>query len=134
MRKTPWLRAEPYRIQHPFGPANYGDDYGAFMIPGPCGMTLACIVSGARSGEGEVGNWEHVSVSCKNRCPNWKEMHFVKQIFWSDVEAVMQIHPPESDYVDCHPHCLHMWRPIHTEIPRPPSIMVGPDSSKKGAA
>ncbi len=125
MKQTPWLKAETHRIEHPMGHAPYGSDYGAFMIPGPCGMTLGVIVG---NGEG----WEHVSVSLKNRCPNWQEMHFIKQIFWYDDEAVMQLHPPQKEYVDCHPNCLHLWRPINKEIPLPPSIMVGPDSAKKG--
>lgn len=98
------------------------------MIPGPCAAMLKVIVSSAMPTEGIM--WEHVSVSLKNRCPNWQEMNFIKNIFWSDDEAVMQLHPPKKDYVDCHPYCLHMWRPVHCEIPMPPSIMVGPDSAK----
>lgn len=131
MRPTPWIAAEPYRKNpHPLYASNYGDDFGFFMIPGPCGMELKVIVSSAVPAEGIT--WEHVSVSLKNRCPNWQEMHFLKQIFWGDDEAVMQIHPPKSEYVNCHPFCLHMWRPTHCEIPLPPSIMVGPDEFKGG--
>ena len=131
MRKTPWLIAEKHRIQHPLAHAPYGSDFGAFQIPGPCGRELKVIVSAGIPGADEMESWDHVSVSLNNRCPNWKEMHFIKQIFWGDHEAVMQLHPPESDYVDCHPNCLHMWKPTHTKIPLPPSILVGPDSSKK---
>lgn len=130
MRPTPWLRAEPYRVQKPApGHENrYGDDFGFFLIAGPCNMTLKCVVSNAYPAEGI--DWEHVSVSCRNRCPNWQEMHFIKEIFWGDDEAVMQLHPPKRDYVNCHPYCLHLWRPVHVEVPLPPSIMVGPDSAK----
>lgn len=41
------------------------------------------------------------------------------------VIASDQYHPPKSAYVNNHPNCLHLWRPIGIEMPRPPSIMVG---------
>jgi hypothetical protein len=103
----------------PYGSdASYGFT-GAFFVQGPCGAELKIIASEGRG-------WEHVSVSLKNRCPNWPEMSFVKGLFWDDEEAVMQLHPPKSDYVNCHPYCLHLWKPLGVEIPLPPSIMVGP--------
>ena len=40
-------------------------------------------------------------------------------------ERLGQLHPPESSYVNNHPHCLHMWRPTNAAIPLPPSILVG---------
>lgn len=95
--------------------------YGAFMVQGPCGTELAVIASGP-DGTG----WEHVSVSTRHRPPNWQEMVFVKDLFWQPEECVMQLHPPRSQYVNCHPYCLHLWRPIDVAIPQPPSILVGP--------
>jgi hypothetical protein len=91
---------------------------------------LRVIVSAPHPEDGENMQWEHVSISLRNRTPNWQEMQFVKEIFWGDDEAVMQLHPPKKDYVNCHPHCLHLWRPVLSEIPLPPSILVGPDSAK----
>ena len=35
--------------------------------------------------------------------------------------------------LDCHPHCLHLWRPLDAEIPRPPGWMVGPANRRKTA-
>lgn len=70
--------------------------------------------------------WEHVSVSTLKRCPVWEEMCFVKDFFWGAAETVMQLHPPESDYINNHPYCLHLWRPMDgVQIPLPPSWMVG---------
>lgn len=69
--------------------------------------------------------WEHVSVSRPDRTPTWDEMCAVKAAFWSDDECVMQLHPPKADWVNNHQRCLHLWRPMATEIPRPPSMMVG---------
>ena len=100
---------------------------GAFFVLGPCGAELKIIASSEGMG------WEHVSVSLKNRCPNWPEMCFVKELFWDDEEPVMQLHPPKSDYVNCHPYCLHLWKPLASIIPLPPSIMVGPKSPGEAA-
>lgn len=49
----------------------------------------------------------------------------IKELFFLDGETAMQLHPPEADYVNNHPYCLHLWRPHSETIPRPPSILVG---------
>ncbi|RQP58000.1 hypothetical protein DF159_20875 [Burkholderia ubonensis] len=69
--------------------------------------------------------WEHVSVSLIDRCPTWDEMCVVKAIFWDAEDCVVQYHPPQSDYVNCHPYCLHLWRPVGASVPRPPKFLVG---------
>ena len=98
---------------------------GAFVIMGPRGGRLAIISSG-RENEFDEG-WEHVSVSLHNRCPNWGEMCFVKDLFWEDHECVIQYHPPKGPgYINMHPYCLHLWRKRDFEFPMPPSIFVGP--------
>ncbi len=125
MRQTPWIAAEPFRW--PDAPngfhSRYGEDFGIFEIPHA--KTNVVLRIQASLGEG----WEHVSVSLPNRCPNWPEMHHVKTLFWDDEEAVMQLHPPQSDYRSFHPFCLHLWRPMDKEIPLPPGIMVAPDEA-----
>jgi hypothetical protein len=96
---------------------------GAFIIMGPKGAELAIISSGIDMQYG----WEHVSVSCKHRMPNWTEMCFVKDLFWNDDEVVVQYHPAKADYVNFHPNCLHLWRPTSgVLLPVPPSHLVGP--------
>ena len=114
---------EPFRFRTGSHSSGVGDDFGAFQIPGPCGMSLRIIASSGDP-ENEV-YWEHVSVSLFNRTPNWTEMCFVKALFWDDEEPVMQLHPPKSTWINQHPYCLHLWRPIGAEIPLPPSILVG---------
>lgn len=71
--------------------------------------------------------WEHVSVSKKYECPTWDEMCKVKSLFWDDPEDwAVQYHPPMSRYVNNHPHCLHLWRPIDSDkMPFPHDWMVG---------
>jgi hypothetical protein len=81
----------------------------------------------ASDGEG----WEHVSVHVRHdqekasRCPTWEEMCFVKDIFWSDEDTVVQFHPPKAEYVNCHPFCLHLWRKKNSNFETPPSVLVG---------
>lgn len=70
------------------------------------------------------GGWDHVSVSLENRCPNWQEMCTVKDVFFLPEEMVVQYHPAEEEYVNVHPYCLHLWRPQHGEIPKPPKHLV----------
>ena len=95
---------------------------GAFQIVGPMGRDLRILSSGPTPDTG----WEHVSVSVQNRPPNWAEMCRVKDLFWDDEEMVMQIHPPRSEYVNHHPFCLHLWKPVGVVLPLPPSHLVGP--------
>ena len=64
-------------------------------------------------------DWEHVSVSLPNRCLTWDEMCKIKDMFFEDEEAVFQIHPPKSEYVDFHEYCLHLWKPKGVPFPRP---------------
>jgi len=101
--------------------AGHGNN-GAFRVRGPKNKLFQIIVS---NGAG----WEHASVSYSGniaRTPTWDEMHWVKTLVWEDTECVMQLHPPQQDYVNCHPYTLHLWKPIAQEIPRPLSILVGP--------
>jgi hypothetical protein len=88
------------------------------------GKEVLRIVSSDAS-DPESQGWEHVSVSCRKRCPTWAEMSFVKDLYWEPEECVVQYHPPHSEYVSNLPHVLHMWRHVSIAFPTPPSIMVG---------
>ncbi|XZW19012.1 DUF7694 domain-containing protein [Acinetobacter baumannii] len=101
--------------------SSYGNN-GAFWV-----KTKKCVFTVIAS---DQGGWEHVSVSLPTRCPTWEEMCFIKSLFWGADDCVIQYHPSEKDYVNNHPYCLHLWRPINQDIPTPPSFMVG----KVGAA
>ena len=69
-------------------------------------------------------DWEHVSLSRARRPPHWAEMEQVKHMFFKPDECAMQLHVPAADHIDTHPNCLHLWRPVGGEIPRPPSLYV----------
>lgn len=115
-------RVEQWRITE-WGPWSSfpGDLHGAFVIPGPLSRDLKVLASPGS----DIIPWEHVSVSAKKTCPTWVEMSFVKDLFFDPEEAVMQLHPPRSTWVNNHDTCLHLWRPLEAAIPLPPSIAVG---------
>jgi hypothetical protein len=123
---------------------------GAFDLESPePGWRLALICSdGSEAPEQMEWQWEHVSVHAyrarssdvvgllgraesvpKTRTPTWKEMSYVKRLCWDGEDVVVQFHPRESEYVNCHPHVLHLWRPKLQPIPTPPSILVGPQDA-----
>jgi hypothetical protein len=76
------------------------------------------------------GGWEHISVHVSERgkqakrCPTWAEMCYIKDLFFAKDCTVLQYHPAEEDYVNMHPFCLHLWRPVGVEFPKPLKILV----------
>lgn len=85
------------------------------------GHIVRCIAS---DGEG----WKHISVSLEreNKCPTWKIMCHVKDLFWEPDDVVVQFHPKKKDYVNWHPYCLHLWQCLDREFPTPAPILIGP--------
>jgi hypothetical protein len=70
------------------------------------------------------GGWDHLSISLTNRTPNWKEMEYIKRLFFKPEEMAIQFHVPESKHINVHPNCLHLWRPQNFEIQLPPAEFV----------
>jgi hypothetical protein len=105
-----------------------GINAGGFVVDS-CepGWVLVLICDDGRAPGHETG-WEHVSVraatASRSRVPRWREMCFVKALCWDDDDIVMQLHPARAEYVNTHPHVLHLWRPIHEPIPTPPRNLV----------
>ena len=112
---------ERYRVRQGAYGSYSGETFGAFLIPFES-YDLKVI---ATDGKGVKPEWEHVSVSLPNRTPNWKEMSFIKDLFWDEEEIVIQYHPSKSQYVNQHPNCLHLWKKVGFDMPLPPMILVG---------
>ena len=115
-----FLVPNQYRVlEGQFASTQYSGNNGLFLVPFKgARVSLRVIAS-------DGGGWEHVSASYPHRCPTWEEMCRLKSIFWGPNDCVVQYHPPESDYVNNHSYCLHLWRPLGVDLPRPPSLMVG---------
>ena len=97
---------------------------GAFLVKIPGGRRLYAIAS---VGDG----WEHISVSVlpedkkhEAETPLWEEMTYIADLFFEPEETVLQIRPPKSEYVNFAVGCLHWWRPMDEETPRPPKSHV----------
>jgi hypothetical protein len=103
---------EIYRRETPHGSGDR--TCGLFDVPA---RKLRIIAS---SGEG----WDHVSVSTPDRCPTWDEMQWVRSKFFDDADTVVQFSPPAALHINCHPYCLHLWRPHERAIELPPAWMI----------
>ena len=100
--------------------------HGAFFIASPDRKERnpLKVIADAGVNPDDPTGWEHVSVSLPHRCPTWAEMCRVKDLFWGPDDVVMQLHPTRAEYVDMHPNCLHLWRPVSGTIPAPPRRLV----------
>ena len=119
MKNLNYLNQYRLDIRHIFG--SNGDEHnGAFKVF-VNGRSFFVIASNG-------GGWEHVSVTPCNKkrktCPTWEEMCQIKAMFFEPEETVIQYHPAESEYVNNHEYCLHLWRPIGQTIPTPPKDFV----------
>ena len=97
--------------------------HGGFGI-----LTVGSWVGSVMWGADEHG-WEHVSVSPHpdSITPSWDDMCKIKDVFWDEEEAVYQVHPPKSKYVNLMTNCLHLWRPkagVHGMNPEWDEVIV----------
>lgn len=123
-------KAEKYRAKHPLNfPHKEGDDFGWFEIPSPYSKTINPYASKNTTLNTMVApsdsDWQHISISVIGRCPSWREMCFVKDLFFSPEDVVVQFHPKKSEYVNMAKTCLHLWKWNGGDFPTPPKILVG---------
>lgn len=106
MRKLEDIKKRVKWIKHLFG-----DNYGTEVdMPKWSGTVMFSF---------DENGWEHVSVCpYKNKMPTWDDMCKIKDIFWDEEEAVIQIHPKKSEYVNIMDNCLHLWRHKTIELPK----------------
>lgn len=117
------FRRHDPRVYQLYGHAG-GSDVGAFWLPAGTKFhgykSKAAMSIVATRGMG----WDHVSVSCKVRCPNWDEMALVHRLFFEADEIAIQYCMPKDRHINNQPHTLHLWRPLDAEIPTPPEEFV----------
>jgi hypothetical protein len=148
-----WKVPEEYRLLNSLGRfySNPGDNFGAFYAPSPLstpriGRTLIIMASPGGTIEDPPGHkrvitWEHVSVhgvlyekmavassrhpgKTRQYTPTWKEMDYVKSLFWDDTDIVVQLHVNGPEKVNRHDYTLHLWRPTDWEVKLPPQDLV----------
>ena len=50
----------------------------------------------------------------------------LKEIFFDPDETVVQFHARQSEYINYHQHCLHLWKKQDSRYDLPPGWMVAP--------
>jgi len=89
---------------------------GVFRVPSPIDQQIMNIIASTSR------TWEHVSISRRNRCPNWPEMSYIHRMFFKDDEPAMQLHVAGKDHINVVEYCLHLWRPTIETIPGVPAM------------
>jgi hypothetical protein len=113
------VRANRWRIRNgQFASTDQEGFNGHFLVP-LNGELWHVIISD------EFG-WKHLSVTNAQRkmMPPWEIMCRLKEAFYGDDEWCVQFHPARDAYVNDHPFCLHIWRPLEDELPKPPLVFV----------
>jgi hypothetical protein len=121
MRSIPNSKVERYRLRGGELASDTSDgNNGAFVFPPqltPFSCTLFVVAT-------DVGGWDHVSVHAKGRCPSWKEMQWVRELFFQDDEWAVQYSPAKSEHINKHEYTLHWFRPQQEKLPLPPREFV----------
>lgn len=58
----------------------------------------------------------HLSISCKNRYPTWREIKDARYHFMPRDQDAYMILPKAKDYINVHPNCFHIWMPIENTV------------------
>lgn len=53
--------------------------------------------------------WEHVSVSRRDRLPSWGDLMLVKELFIGPEREALQLLPKRSEHINLARCCLHIW-------------------------
>lgn len=82
------------------------DDVGRYELFHPKKGYILIISGTVKEGK----RWVHLSLSRGDRVPDWEELKAVKSRFLGDEALAIQVFPPKSQWVNVHPHCLHLWQ------------------------
>ena len=88
---------------------------------------LRVMISGGVYGDGR--RWLHLSVSHRERVPDWDELKAVKSEFMGDRAHAVQVFPPKDQWVNDHPYCLHLWHCLDGEPLPDFRHIIGPIAS-----
>lgn len=65
--------------------------------------------------DGEL--WGHLSVCAQSpaRVPSWSELRWCKEYFLGGDRKAVQVLPCRAEYVNVHPHVLHLYAPLERD-------------------
>jgi len=75
---------------------------------------LRVIVSAATEQDGR--RWLHLSASRAGKLPTWEDLKWVKRVFVGPNRQAIQVLPRDKDYVNLHPHVLHLWACLDGDV------------------
>lgn len=111
-----WARVRPY-LRSPsaapdmFGPRWHGPPVMNPVWWGRDGLgvlaSLDVVADGTR--------WLHASYSRQDRIPDHADTLAVRRLIFPADAVVIAVLPPEDEYVNDHPRCLHLWQRIGSE-------------------
>lgn len=70
----------------------------------------------SQSVEADGRMWFHVSMSRPTRLPTWQDVRRVKDAFIGKDQKAVQVFPPQSEYVNIHPHVLHLFHCMDGDV------------------
>jgi hypothetical protein len=68
-------------------------------------LTVIMSVEDRRPG----GIWWHISIAHPLGLPSWEQLVEVKEAFMGKEVKAMHLLPPRSQWMNVHPHCMHLW-------------------------
>lgn len=80
------------------------------------GRGLLVLADVGQRGDGSpagTASWYHVSFSRTGRMPTYDDAALVRRAFFRPASVVVQVFPPESEHVNDHPYCLHLWERLN---------------------
>ncbi len=75
--------------------------------------------------------WLHVSFSRGDKIPSYEDAKLVKDVFVGHTRKAVMIFPPNSEHVNIHPNCLHLYCNMKQD-PLPDFRRMIPGTSQKG--
>ena len=102
---------EPIRVL-PVGWTQISSPIGGWAYGYRDGLRVLVSTNTERDGR----EWLHVSCSCADRLPPWSVLKWVKTIFIGRDKVAIQVLPKESEYVNTHPHVLHLWHCLDGDV------------------
>lgn len=80
----------------------------------------------------QTNDWKRIQVSLLNWWhqqlkvfPTWDEMCAIKDIFFNDDEAIIEIHPSDEYKIYEKDYTIDLWKPLNKELPLPNPDLVG---------
>jgi hypothetical protein len=60
--------------------------------------------------------WLHVSLSYPKRMPSYADMKEIKTMFIGPCAVAYELFPPETELINAHPYCRHLWSPMEGSV------------------